>query len=118
MLPSAKILLCRVLVAVLGLVVWAFYYLNARCAYRLPRSWKKATAQFSLVIGSVAVFALQVHVLERWTPEDAYGSFFTAFVVVESGGALAVLFYTLFRERTRASKRVGPQGTTGEAPRC
>ena len=37
--------------------------------------------------------------MEHLTPEDAYGNYFFYFVLIECGGALVVLFSTLFRER-------------------
>jgi hypothetical protein len=44
-------------------------------------------------------------------PEDAYGSYFFYFVLIECGGALVVLFTTHFRERARAASNVhrGPR---------
>jgi drug/metabolite transporter (DMT)-like permease len=94
-----------VLVPLLALVVWALYYLNARYAYRLPKGRKKTASQVLLVFGSVAIFVLQVNLMERLTPGDAYGSYFFGFVMIECGGALVVSFYTLFRERARARER-------------
>ena len=105
MLPSVNtVVLSRVLVPLLGLVVWAFFYLNARCAYRLPRGGKRAALQLSLVFGSVGIFVLQVNLMERLTAGDAYGGYFFGFVLIECSGALVVLFSTLFRERTKSMK--------------
>jgi hypothetical protein len=102
MLPSTDaVVLCRVLVPLLGLVVWAFCYLNARCAYRLPKGAKRAITQLALVLGSIVIFVLQVQLMEHLTSEDAYGSYFFYFVLIECGGALAVLFGTLLHERAR-----------------
>ena len=96
------IALSRVLVPLLGLVVWAFYYLNARYAYRLPRGGKRAASQLSLVFGAVVIFVLQVNLMERSSPRDAHGSYFFCFILFECGGGLVILFYTLIRERARS----------------
>lgn len=105
MLPSATtVALSRVLVPLLGLLVWFFYYQEARLAYRCPRGRKKAAFQLSLVFGSVGVVFLQINLMERLTPGDAYGSYFFGFILIECGGALVVLFSTLIRERARSMK--------------
>jgi uncharacterized membrane protein YsdA (DUF1294 family) len=99
-----NIILSRVLVPLLGLVVWVFYYLDARLAYRMPRGPKRAASQLSLVFGSVGVVILQVQLMDRLAPADAHGSYFFGFAVIECGGALVVLFTTLLRERARNMK--------------
>lgn len=105
MLRSANtVVLSRVLVPILGSVVWACFFLNARYAYRLPRSMKRSTGQLLLVITSVGIFVLQVNLMERLTPNDAYGSYFFGFVLIEAGGSLVIGFYTLFRERARCAR--------------
>ena len=104
--PAANtVVLSRVLVPLLGLVVWASYYLNARCAYRLPTGGRKVATQLALVLGSIVIGFLQVSLMEHLTPEDAYGSYFFYFVLIECGGALVVLFSTLFRERACSIRR-------------
>jgi hypothetical protein len=40
----------------------------------------------------------------RLSPNDAYGDFFDGLMVIDWGGALAVLFWTLVRERARRKK--------------
>jgi len=111
MLPSTDtIVLSRVLVPLLGLIVWGACYLNARCAYRLPRGAKRAIMQIALVFGSIVIFVLQLWLMEHLTSEDAYGSYFFYFILIECGGGLVVLFSTLFRERARMvqlASRVG-----------
>lgn len=52
----------------------------ARLVYRLPRDRKKAAYQLSLVLGAVAIFVLQINLMERLTPGDEYGSYFFGFV--------------------------------------
>jgi hypothetical protein len=42
--------------------------------------------------------------MERLTPGDAYGGYFFLFVLFECGGALVVLFSTIFRERAKSMK--------------
>jgi hypothetical protein len=56
------------------------------------------------VFGSAGIVVLQVKLMGRLTPGDAYGSYFFNFVLIECGGALLVLFYTLFRERAKTKK--------------
>ena len=69
MLSSGNaVLLSRVLVPLLGLVVWGFFYLNARCAYRLPRGGERTASQLSLVFGSAGIVVLQVKLMGRVTP--------------------------------------------------
>ena len=80
------VVLCWVLIPLLGLVVWGFFYLRARWAYRLPRGWRKDVSQISLVFGAVGIFVLQVNLMNRLAPGDAHGSYFHYFIVVESGG--------------------------------
>jgi surface polysaccharide O-acyltransferase-like enzyme len=97
--------LSRVLVPLLGLLVWLLYYLNGRCAYG-PKSTKKTAIQLSLVLGAACIFVAQVHLMNRLAPNDAHGSYFAAFVFIECGGALGVLFYTLLRERARSRSKL------------
>jgi hypothetical protein len=87
-------------------LVWVLYFLNARLAYR-PFSRRKLL-QLLLVVGSVAIFCLQVFTMESLSPEDAYGNHFFLFIVAECGGAIVILFWTLLRERVKArSKPIG-----------
>jgi hypothetical protein len=58
------------------------------------------------VLGSVGIFVLQVNLMERLTPGDAYGNYFFSFILIECGGALIVLFYTLLRERSKSKALV------------
>lgn len=98
------VFLSRVLVPLLGLAVWGLFYLNARCAYRLPRGGKRTASQLFSVLASVGVFILQVNIMDRLSPKDARGSYLFKFIVIECCGALVLLFYTLFRERARSRK--------------
>jgi hypothetical protein len=118
MFPSANpVVLSRVLVPLLGLAVWVFFYLNARCAFRLQRGGRKTVFQLLLVLGSGAIFVLQVNMMERLTSGDAYGNYFFGFVLIECGGALVVLFTTLLRERTRSMKQTSRTANTSEKGR-
>ena len=111
MTPAETIVLSRVLVPLLGLVVWTFCYLDARLAYRMPRGMKRYGYQLATVLGAVAVFLLQIHVMARLAPGDAHGDYFKGFVLLEGGGALAVLFTTLFRERAKSIKAASGTST-------
>lgn len=93
---------CRAIVLCLMLLVWFLFFLNARYAY-IPGGEKKAV-RFSLVLGSAAVFFLQVFAMKRLNPEDAYGNHFFIFVLTECGGAITILFWTLLRERAKLLK--------------
>ena len=101
------IALSRVLIPLLGLVVWGNIYLHARYAYRLQRSRNKFAIQLSLLLGAVALVVLQINLMERLTPEDAYGNYFFWFILIECGGGLVVLFTTLIRGRARSRKADG-----------
>jgi len=52
---------------------------------------------------AAGIFILQVNLMERLTPDDAYGNYFFGFVLIECGGALVISFYTLIRERAKNS---------------
>jgi len=109
--PAGKtVILSRALILLIGLVVWALYYLDARLAYRMPRGPKRTVSQVSCVVGSVGAFALQVQLMEHFAPNDAQGSFFFGFILVEAGGAMAVLFATLVREKHRSEHADSPRG--------
>ena len=99
---SSSAFVCRAIVVLLMLLVWLFFFLNARYA-NVPGGKNKAL-RFLLVLGSAAAFWLQVFAMERLNPEDAYGSQFFLFVLTECLGALAVLFWTLLRERAKMRK--------------
>jgi hypothetical protein len=101
---SETVLLSRVIVPLMAVVVWAFFYLNGRLAYRMVQGQKRFAYQLALIVGAAAVFLLQVQVMMRLAPSDAYGNYFAGFVFIECGGALVVLFTTLFRERARSRK--------------
>jgi hypothetical protein len=101
------IALSRVLVPLLGLIVWGIIYLHARYAYKLQRGGKKFAIQFSLLLGTAALVVLQVNLMERLTPEDAYGNYFFWFILIECGGGLMVLFTTLIRGRAKKRKADG-----------
>ncbi len=94
----------RVLVPLLVSVVWTFYYLNARCAYALPKSPKKTLLQLFFVFGSFGIFGLQIKLMERLSPGDAYGTYFFLLILFEFGGATAILIATLIRERAKSIK--------------
>lgn len=100
------VVLSRALVPLLGLVIWMFYYLNARLAYRMPRGTRKSVHQLVLVFGSVVIFILQVQLMEHLAPSDVHGDYFKGFVLIEGGGVLVVGFWKAFRERSR-SMRLG-----------
>jgi hypothetical protein len=107
----------RVLVPLLGLVIWFLIHLDARLAYRLPRGAKRFALQISTVLGAAGTFALQLELMERFSPTDAQGGYFFGFILIECGGALVVLFSTLLRERSRSMKRTsGTLNSTGETP--
>lgn len=102
---AAAVLLSRVLVPVLGSVIWTFYYLDARLAYRMPRGMKRSAYQLALVIASVVIFILQVQLMEHLAPGDVHGDYFKGFVLIEGGGVLVVGFLTAFWERGRSKKQ-------------
>lgn len=96
--------LSRILLLLLGLIIWALYYLNARCTYRLPMGGSKTAMQLSLLLGSVAIFVLQASLMSRLVPGDAYGSDLKSLVLIEAGGAFVVGFGTLLWERAKHLK--------------
>ena len=100
--PNVSALVCRTIVVCLMLLVWFANFLNGRYAYS-PGGTKKVL-RFLLVVGCAAVFFLQVLVMERLNPEDAYGMHFFTFMVTECGGGIVVLFWTGLRARARARK--------------
>jgi hypothetical protein len=91
-------------VPLLGSIVWWLYYLNGRAAYRLPKSTKKTVTQLSCVVGSAFIFMLQVKIMEILTPNDAYGTYFFWFIMLESVGAVVLLFVAMLREKARITK--------------
>ena len=99
------VILSHVLVSLLCLVVWSFFYLHARCAYRLPRGGKRTTSQLALVFGAVGIFALQVRLMGRPAPGNDGREFFL-FVLIEVGGGLVLGFYTLLRESSKSKAMV------------
>jgi len=105
LVTATSVLVSRLTVPALGLLVWFLCYLNARFAYQ-PRSARKLAAQLSCLAGSVCIFVAQVQLMERLTPNDAYGVYFFGFIMVECVGGLIVLFSTLIRERTRSRQRL------------
>jgi hypothetical protein len=88
-------------IVAMGAVYFRLIYLNARCAYRLPRSGKKMAYQLSLVFGSFAIFLLQV----RLMPDDAGHNNFLFLTMIEAGGGLVILFSTLIREKKAKQQR-------------
>jgi len=111
------VMLSRVLVPLLGLVVWSLVYLNARLAYRMPRGAKRAGYQLLSILAAIFIFVLQVNIMDRLSPGDAYGDYFFGFVVIEGGGGLVVLFTTLLRERAKSRKGApGVSSTPGQSP--
>lgn len=68
------------------------------------------------VVGSAAIFCLQVFTMESLSPEDAYGSHFSLFVVAECGGAMLAGFCTLIRERAKARFNCRIIGNTEVTP--
>jgi hypothetical protein len=101
------VVLCRVLISLLGSVVWGLFYMRGRWAYRLPHGWRKDVSETSLGLGAVGIFVLQVNLMSRLSPGDAHGIYFHCFIIIEGGGALALMFYTLYRERAK-SRSVAP----------
>jgi hypothetical protein len=106
-LSSNSVNISRLLVPLLGLVVLLFYYLAARCTYRLPPGWKVAACRLLLMFGAVGIFAIQVNVMEHLSPDDAHGNYFFTFIMTEVGGSVFVLFYFLLKERKRSMKAAG-----------
>jgi hypothetical protein len=102
MMPETtnSVLLSRLLVPILGLLVWGIYYLNGRLAFK-PQTAKMIATRLSWTVGSVFIFMAQMNVMVRFAPSDAYGSYFAGFILIESGGALVVLFSTLLYGRVR-----------------
>ena len=98
-----NVLVSRSAVLLLMLLVWCLYFLNARLAYRSFSG--RRMLQFLTVVGSAAVFCLQVFTMERLSPEDTYASHFAIFIFAEAGGALVVLFWTLIRERAKTRSK-------------
>jgi hypothetical protein len=88
----------------LVLVVWLLLYLNARCAYRMPKGWRRSITQPLLVFAGAGIFILQVNLLDRFAPADARGLHFFVFVLIECGGALILMFSALFHERAKSRK--------------
>lgn len=103
-LPEDAVLASRVLIPILGLIVWALFYLNARFAYRFPRGGKRTASMLSVVSGYIGIFVLQVNIISHLAPVDAHGLYFHVFILTEAGGGLVVLFSTLFWERSRSRK--------------
>jgi hypothetical protein len=100
---ACNVLVSRSIVAILMALVWGLYFLNARFAYRSFRGRK--LLQLLFVVGSAAIFCLQVFTMESLSPEDAYGNHFFVFIVAESGGAMVILFSTLLRERAKVRSK-------------
>jgi hypothetical protein len=92
------------IVVVLGLVVWALYFVNGSIAYVAKRSWRGRTIQAICVLGSIAIFVAQVTLLDHFVPSWGAGNRFGAFILIEVGGALVLLFYALLGARKRAFK--------------
>ena len=103
--PSATVLLSRTIVAFLCAIIWMLLYLNARAAYRVPTDKWTNAIRILRIGAAVVIFILQVNVMERLSPGDAYGGAFFCFVLIEAGGGLVVLFTTLIRARSRSLKR-------------
>ena len=94
----------RILVLILGLLVWCCFYLDGWLAYRLPRGSRRTLSQLAAVgVGACLVFT-QIQIMEHLAPLDAQGNFFFGFVIIEFGGGIAVLFWTLLRGRRKAMK--------------
>lgn len=96
--------LSRLLFLLLGLIIWALYYLNARYTYRLHMGPGKTKTQFGLLLSSVGIFILQVKLLGYLVPGSAYRAKLKGLVLIEAGGALAVGLCTLLWERARSTK--------------
>lgn len=103
--PKDAVALSRILVPVLGTLVWGAFYLRAKLAYARLSGWKKYASQIGLVLGAVGVFVLQVELMDRLAPTDARGIYFHAFIFIEVGGGLILGFYALYRESVRSAKR-------------
>jgi hypothetical protein len=101
----SNILLCRFVVFLLMLVIWRLFYENARSIYGMPTGKKKIALRISTTFASVILFALQVWVMQRFSPNDAYGNSFFLLVLVEAGGAIAMFFYVVLKDRATANNR-------------
>lgn len=97
------VLLSRSIVVLLMALVWELFFLDARFAYRSFRG--RRLLQLLLVVGSAAIFCLQVFTMETLSPKDAYGIHFFVFIVAECGGAMIILFSTLLRERAKVRSK-------------
>jgi glucan phosphoethanolaminetransferase (alkaline phosphatase superfamily) len=105
--------LSRVLIPLFGLLVWFLFYLNVRCAYRLPKSGPKTVTQLSLILAAVGIFVVQVNLMNYLAPQDSRGSYFFSFVLIECGGGTALMFYTGLRERAKIKKTVSSDSNLG-----
>lgn len=115
MLSTADtIALSRILIPPLGLLIWAFYYMDARLAYRMPRGLKRYCYQLALVLGSVVIFILQVQLMERFALTDLRGAYFKGFVLVEGSGVLVAGFAAILRERSRSTKQTSKNSNTAQ----
>lgn len=110
------VLLSRVLVPILGLIVWTLIYLHARWAYEKPRGAKKTATQLAMVLAAASIFWLQIKVMEHLAPRDINWDppYFRGFIFIECGGGLVVLYSTLFRGRARQKQLRGSE--TAELP--
>ena len=102
-MPSSEstVLLSRILTVILCFAVWVLAYFDAWYAYRLPRSYRRLAIQLSLVLGASVTFVMQINLMNHLSPADAQGDRFFAFVLIECGGALIILFSTLLKERVK-----------------
>jgi hypothetical protein len=101
---TEMVTLSRFLIFILGLLVWCCFYLDGWLAYRLPRGSRRTFSQLMAVAVGVCLVITQIQIMEHLAPNDAQGNFFFGFVMIEFGGGIVVLFWTLFRGRRRALK--------------
>lgn len=106
------VVLSRALIPLLGVIVWFLVYFDARLAYRMPRGAKRLGFQLSTVVAAILIFVLQVQIMDRLAPADAYGNYFFRFVMIEAGGGLVILFTTLLRERARSMRQKSGTSTS------
>jgi hypothetical protein len=97
------VLVSRVLVPLLGPVIWSLLYLLFKLAYR-SGSWQKILSQILLITGICSLFLLQVELMVQFAPEDVHSNYFPAFLLIEGVICLGTMLYTLFRERARSLK--------------
>jgi uncharacterized membrane protein len=67
----------------------------------MDKTWRMQVSQLALTACVFGLFISQVKVMGNFSPADAHGNHFLSFVMLECGGALAIMFVTMSRERER-----------------